>query len=68
MISVLGAEKLSLVEIEAFLQVSEHVRLTGQGRADINGWIERLLCQYVHEFQKWRARGVRAYKLCCALT
>ena len=35
MISVLGAEKLSLVEIEAFLATSESVRFAGCGRAEL---------------------------------
>ena len=45
MISVLGAEKLSLDEIEAFLAASESVRFVGTGRAEVYGWVERLLCQ-----------------------
>jgi hypothetical protein len=48
MISVLGAEKLSLVEIEAFLAASESVRFAGCGRREIYGWVERLLCH--HEY------------------
>ena len=35
MIGVLGAEKLSLVEIEAFLAASESVRFVGCGRTEI---------------------------------
>jgi hypothetical protein len=42
MISVPGAEKLSLVEIEAFPGASESVRFVGCGRAEIYGWVERL--------------------------
>src|ERR1035437_4786915 len=63
MISVLGAEKLSLVEIEAFLSASESVRFVGCGRTEIYGWVERLLCRH-HEYalQKRRAKGLlRAY-------
>jgi hypothetical protein len=35
MISVLDAEKLSVLEIEAFLGASESVRFAGQGHAEI---------------------------------
>ena len=46
MISLLGEEKLSLVEIETFLAVSKCVRFAGFGRAEIYGWVERLLCHH----------------------
>jgi len=62
MISVLGAEKLSLVEIEAFLTSSESVRFVGCGRTEIYGWVERLLCYHEYPLQKRRAKGLlRAY-------
>jgi len=62
MISVLGAEKLSLVEIEAFLQASESVRFAGCGRAELYGWVERLLCHHEYPRQTRRAKGLlRAY-------
>ncbi len=62
MISVLGAEKLSLVEIEAFLAASESVRFVGCGRTEIYGWVERLLCYHEYPLQKRRAKGLlRAY-------
>jgi predicted DNA-binding transcriptional regulator AlpA len=62
MISVLGAEKLSLVEIEAFLGASESVRFAGCGRTEIYGWVERLLCHHEYPQQKRRAKGLlRAY-------
>jgi len=62
MISVLGAEKLSLVEIEAFLAASESVRFAGCGRTEIYGWVERLLCHHEYPLQKRRAKGLlRAY-------
>ena len=62
MISVLGAEKLSLVEIEAFLSASESVRFAGCGRTEIYGWVERLLCHHEYPLQKRRAKGLlRAY-------
>jgi hypothetical protein len=46
MISVLGAEKLSLAEIEAFLAASESMRFAGCGRAEIYNPVERLLCHH----------------------
>ena len=62
MISVLGAEKLSLIEIEAFLAASECVRFAGCGRAEIYGWVERLLCHHEYPLQGRRAKGLlRAY-------
>jgi transposase InsO family protein len=62
MISVLGAEKLGLVEIEAFLAASESVRFVGCGRTEIYGWVERLLCHHEYPLQKRRAKGLlRAY-------
>jgi hypothetical protein len=62
MISVLGAEKLSLVEIEAFLLASESVRFAGCGRTEIYNWLERLLCHHEYPLQKRRAKGLlRAY-------
>jgi len=62
MISVLGAEKLSLVEIEAFLAASESVRFVGCGRTEIYGWVERLLCYHEYPLQKRRSKGLlRAY-------
>ena len=62
MISVLGAEKLSLVEIEAFLAASESVRFAGCGRTEIYGWVERLLCHHQYPLQQRRSKGLlRAY-------
>ena len=62
MISVLGAEKLSLVDIEAFLAASESVRFAGCGRAEIYGWVERLLCHHEYPLQGRRSKGLlRAY-------
>lgn len=62
MISVLGAEKLSLNEIEAFLAASECVRFAGCGRTEIYGWVERLLCHHEYPLLGRRAKGLlRAY-------
>jgi hypothetical protein len=62
MISVLGAEKLSLFEIEALLGASESVRFSGCGRTEIYGWVERLLCHHEYSLQGRRTKGLlRAY-------
>jgi hypothetical protein len=62
MISVLEAEKLSLVEIEAFLSASESVRFAGCGRTEIYSWVERLLCHHEYLLQKRPGKGLlRAY-------
>jgi hypothetical protein len=62
MISVLGAEKLSLVEIEAFLSASESVRFVGSSRLELYKWVERLLLEHEYRLQKRRAKGLlRAY-------
>ena len=62
MISVLGAEKLSLVEIEAFLAASESVRFVGSSRLGLYSWVERLLLQHEYRLQKRGAKGLlRAY-------
>ena len=62
MISVHEAEKLSVVEIEAFLKASESVRFAGQGRAEIYSWVQRLLEQQEYPRQGRRAKGLlRAY-------
>ena len=53
-ISVLGSELLSVVEIEAFLGASEGVRFEGNSRAEVYGWVERLLCR--HEYLATNAR------------
>jgi integrase-like protein len=62
MISVLGAEKLSLVEIEAFLAASDSVRFVGSSREELYKWVERLLCHHEYVLQKRRAKGfLRGY-------
>jgi hypothetical protein len=58
MISVLGAEKLSLMEIEAFLAASESVRFAGCSRTEIYGWVERLLCHHEYPLLGRRAKGL----------
>ena len=62
MISVLGAEKLSLVEIEAFVAASDGVRFVGSSRQELYKWVERLLCHHEYVLQKRRPKGLlRAY-------
>jgi transposase InsO family protein len=62
MISVLGAEKLNLIEIEAYLSASESVRFVGTSRTELYGWVERLLCHHEYGGQKRRSKGLlRAY-------
>ena len=62
MISVHGAEKLGLVEIEAFLSASESVRFVSCGRMEIYSWVERLLCHHEYPLQGRRSKGLlRAY-------
>ena len=46
---MLGAEKLSLIEIGAFLAVSEGVRFAGSSRLELYKWVERLL--YEHQYR-----------------
>ena len=62
MIIVLGSEKLSLVEVEAFLNASVGVGFAGSSRAEIYRWSEALLCHHEYWTLKRRARGlIRAY-------
>jgi hypothetical protein len=62
MISVLGAEKLSLVEIEAFVRASDSVRFVGSSRVELYKWVERLLCHHEYPLQGRRSKGLlRAY-------
>ena len=55
---MLGAEKLSLVEIEAFLAASDSVRFVGSSREELYKWVERLLCHHEYVLQKRRAKGL----------
>jgi transposase InsO family protein len=62
MIIVIGSEKLSLVELEAFLEASGSVGFAGDSRAEVYGWSEALLCRQEYWAQTRRARGlIRAY-------
>lgn len=62
MIIVLGSEKLSLVEMEAFLSASTSVVFAGGSRAEVYRWSESLLCHQEYGTQKRRAKGlIRTY-------
>jgi hypothetical protein len=41
--SVHEAEKLSLDQIEAFLNASEAIRFEGENRQQVYGWVEQVL-------------------------
>jgi transposase InsO family protein len=58
MISVHGAEKLSLEQIEKFLLAAKEVRFEASQREEVYGWVERLLCQQEYARQGRRARGL----------
>jgi transposase InsO family protein len=58
MISVLGAENLSLERIGAFLQASQDIRFTGEKREQVYAWIEQLLRQQQYCQQGRKARGL----------
>jgi transposase InsO family protein len=62
MIQVIGSERLSLDEMDAFLKVSGSVAFAGSSRTEIYQWAERLLCHQEYWVQKRGARGrIRAY-------
>ncbi|HEY4960166.1 MAG TPA: hypothetical protein VII29_04850, partial [Terriglobales bacterium] len=56
------AEKLSLDQIEAFLNASEEIRFEGENRQQVYGWVEQVLRQQHYPKQSRKARGlVRRY-------
>lgn len=56
------AEKLSLDQIEAFLNASEEIQFEGQNRQQVYGWVEQVLRQQQYPKQGRKARGlVRRY-------
>jgi hypothetical protein len=60
--SVHEAEKLSLDQIEAFLNASEEIRFEGENREQVYGWVEQVLRQQQYPKQVRKARGlVRRY-------
>jgi transposase InsO family protein len=58
MIMVIGSERLSLVEMEAFLDASASVGFAGESRSAIYGWAESLLCHQEYGSRSRRAKGV----------
>jgi transposase InsO family protein len=61
-IHVHAAEKLSLEQIEAFLNASQEIRFAGATRKQIYDWIEQVLRQQQYHRQGRRARGLlRSY-------
>jgi transposase InsO family protein len=62
MILVLGSERVSLVEVEAFLRASGSVAFAGESRAEIYRWCEALLCYHEYGGLKRLEKGlIRAY-------
>jgi hypothetical protein len=61
-IHVHEAEKLSLEQIEAFLNASEALRFEGETQAQIYRWVEAVLARQEYHQQSRRARGLlRSY-------
>ena len=52
------AEKLSLDQIEAFLNASEEIRFEGENRQQVYGWVEQVLRQQHYRQQGRQARGL----------
>ena len=56
------AEKLSLEQIEAFLNASQEIRFEGEARKQIYHWIEQVLSRQEYHQQSRQARGLlRSY-------
>jgi hypothetical protein len=55
--SVHEAEKLSLNQIEAFLNASEEIRFEGENREQVYGWVEQVLRRQQYPKQGRKARG-----------
>jgi transposase InsO family protein len=61
-ISVQTTERLSLEQIQAFLDGSEEVGFKGQNREEVDGWVNQTLRQQGYEGRKRSERGwVRRY-------
>jgi len=56
--SVHEAEKLTLDQIEAFLNASQEIRFEGENRQQVYGWVEQVLRQQQYEKQRRKARGL----------
>ena len=56
------AEKLSLDQIQAFLQASQTIRFEGESRSQVYHWIEQVLCLQQYHQQSRGAQGlIRLY-------
>lgn len=61
-VEVRNAERLSLTEIEEFLQASRAIGFDGQSRAEIYAWVQQTLVEQEYFRQRKKDRGlVRAY-------
>jgi transposase InsO family protein len=56
--SVHEAEKLSLEQIEAFLNASQAIRFEGESQEQIYHWMEQVLCRQQYGKQSRAARGL----------
>jgi transposase InsO family protein len=60
--SMQNAEELSGEQIRSFLKGSETIEFAGQNRADLYGWVQRVLVAQEYAAQDKKARGaIRAY-------
>jgi len=58
------AEKLSLDQIEAFLNASQEIRFEGENRGHVYGWVEQVLGHQQYPKQGRKARGLlRRYRV-----
>jgi len=57
------AEKLSLDQIEAFLNASEEIRFEGENRQQVYGWVEQVLRLQQYQKQSRKARGLLRHYL-----
>ena len=56
------AEKLSLDQIEAFLNASEEIRFEGENREQVYGWVEQVLRQQQYPKQGRKDQRLPAEK------
>lgn len=57
-----NAESLSHAQIGEFLKASEGIEFAGQGRAEVYGWVQRMLVHQEYSRQERKQRGaIRAY-------
>src|SRR5437667_11842322 len=57
-----NAENLTHSQINEFLKGSAGIEFSGQGRAEVYGWVEKMLCCQEYHRQGKKQRGaIRAY-------